>query len=159
MRCLLQLVAGGLALFLLTSWLLSPVPGQSKPGRYPAVEKMTHKGYTETIPGTKVKFDMVPIPAGTYLLGSPAGEKGRKDDEGPQHPVTVKGFWMGKCEVTWDEFDTYWRGRPGKKEDVEPEKPKDADAVTRPTPPYADETFEMGREGYPVICLTHHCVM
>src|SRR5262249_6078902 len=128
-------------------------------GPYPQVEKVTHKGYVETIPGATVKFEMVPIPGGAYLMGSPSGEKGRKEDEGPQHPVMVKGFWMGKFEVTWDEFDTFWRGRPGKKEDKEPEKPKDADAVTRPTPPYADETFGLGREGNPVISITHHTAM
>jgi formylglycine-generating enzyme required for sulfatase activity len=144
--------------------LLAPPAGADKEAtdktlKYPVVEKMTHTKYTETIPGTKVKFDMVPIPAGTYLRGSPATEKGRGADEGPQHPVRLKGFWMGRCEVTWDEFDAWWRGRPGGKEDKEPEKPKNADAVTRPTPPYADETFEMGRDGYPVICITHHCAM
>src|SRR5262249_42506103 len=117
------------------------------------------KEYTETIPGTKVKFKMVPIPRGTYRMGSPAGEEGPKADEGPPPPVTGKPFWMGACEVTWDEFDAYWRGRPGKKEDKEPENPKNADAVTRPTPPYADETFELGREGFPVICITHHTAM
>jgi formylglycine-generating enzyme required for sulfatase activity len=31
--------------------------------------------------------------------------------------------------------------------------------VTRPTPPYADETFGMGRKGQPVICITHHAAM
>ena len=38
---------------------------------------------------------MVAIPGGTFLMGSPADEKGRNDDEGPQHPVTLKPFWMG----------------------------------------------------------------
>ncbi len=157
------LFAAGVLGLGLAAALLLPGPAahgdRSKPGKYPVVEKMSHKGYVETIPGSKVKFEMVPIPAGTYLMGSPATEKGRAADEGPQHPVTVKGFWMGKCEVTWDEFDTWWRGRTGKKEDVEPEKPRDADAVTRPTPPYADETFGLGRQGNPVICITHHCAM
>jgi formylglycine-generating enzyme required for sulfatase activity len=92
-------------------------------------------------------------------MGSPASEKDRNADEGPQHPVTVKGFWIGKCEVSWDEFDVYWRGRPGKKEDKEPENPKDADAVTRPTPAYADETFGLGREGNPLICVSWHTCM
>jgi formylglycine-generating enzyme required for sulfatase activity len=139
---------------------LSPAQAdKEKASAYPIVEKKTHAGYVETIPGTKVKFSMVPIPGGTFLQGSPATEKGRGAEEGPQHPVKLKGFWMGKCEVTWDEFDAWWRSRPGAKEDKEPEKPKNADAVTRPTPPYADETFEMGREGYPVICISHHCAM
>jgi formylglycine-generating enzyme required for sulfatase activity len=158
MRRLIQHAAGTLAVLVplagLALWADAP-----KAVKYPVIEKHTHKNYFETIKGTKVKFEMVAVPGGTYLMGSPATEKGRKADEGPQHPVTVKGFWIGKCETTWDEFDTYWRTRPGKKEDKEPEKPKDADAVTRPTPAYADETFGLGREGNPVICVTHHTAM
>jgi formylglycine-generating enzyme required for sulfatase activity len=137
-------------------WLgesLEPPPVQAEP---PA---NGHKSYTETIAGTDIHFDMVAIPGGTFLMGSPPDEKGRNEDEGPQHPVTIRPFWMGKCEVTWDEFDSFWRNRPGEKEDKEPEVPKNADAVTRPTPPYADPTFEKGREGHPVLCISHHSCM
>ncbi|MFT5088708.1 MAG: sulfatase activating formylglycine-generating enzyme [Candidatus Latescibacterota bacterium] len=37
-------------------------------------------------------------------MGSPASEVGRKDDEGPQHEVTLeKGFWIGKFELAqWE---------------------------------------------------------
>jgi formylglycine-generating enzyme required for sulfatase activity len=117
------------------------------------------KPYTETIPGSEIKFDLVPIPGGTFLMGSPPEEKGRSADEGPQHPVTLKPFWMGKCEVTWEEYDLYWRDHPGEKGDKEPENNTSADAVTRPTPPYADETFEKGRDGRPVLAITHHAAM
>jgi formylglycine-generating enzyme required for sulfatase activity len=35
------------------------------------------------------------IPPGRFLMGSPAGEPGRYDNEGPQHPVTIaQGFWL-----------------------------------------------------------------
>ncbi len=147
------------ALVLAVACLTLPAAEEKKADKYPVVEKLKEKNYTETIPGTKVKFEMVAIPGGSYLRGSPKAEKGREANEGPQHPVGVKAMWIGKYEVTWDEFDSYWRGKPGKKEDKDPEKPKDADAVTRPTPPYADETFGLGRDGYPVICITHHCAM
>src|SRR5688572_21441480 len=40
--------------------------------------------YTEKIPGTDVSFEMIPIPGGEFLMGSPAGEPERGDDEGPQ---------------------------------------------------------------------------
>src|SRR5262249_3863558 len=117
----------------------------------------------EKIPGKDVSFDMVPIPGGTYLMGSPKNEKGRRDDEGPQHPVTVKPFWMGKHEVTWDEYDAYWKEEEPKEEKGKAKDkkkdPKNPDATRRPTPPYADETFGLGREGQPVICITHHAAM
>jgi formylglycine-generating enzyme required for sulfatase activity len=134
----------------------APAPGQA-PSKAPVIEKATHKGYTEELT-PKVSFQMVAIPGGTFLMGSPSGEKGRKPDEGPQHPVTVKPFWMGKFEVTWDEYDLYWVKKPGTPS-PSTEKDKQADAVTRPTPPYADETFGHGRHGNPALCMTHHAAM
>ena len=122
------------------------------------------KQNTETIPGSGVKFEMLAIQGGTFLMGSPASEKGRTEDEGPQHLVTIRPFWMGKCEVTWDEFDLWWKNRPGSKdEQMQAEAKKlrgpEFDALSRPTPPYMDETFGRGRETYPVICITHHAAM
>lgn len=119
--------------------------------------------YVETIPGTQVKFEMIGIPGGTYLMGSPNAEKGRLAEEGPVHPVVIKPFWMGKTEVTWDEYDLYWNAQDIAKEDKEFVRDgkviNDADALTRPTKPYGDETFGLGREGYPVISVTHHAAM
>jgi formylglycine-generating enzyme required for sulfatase activity len=136
-----------------------PAPAQTA-AKLPQVNPLKHQGYTQKIPDTKVSFDMVAIPGGTFLMGSPDGEKGRGEDEGPQHPVTIRPFWMGKMEVTWDEYDSYWRKVKGaKRPDPKTQQDKDADAVTRPTPPYADETFGHGREGNPVLCITHHAAM
>jgi len=51
--------------------------------------------------------EMVVVPAGPFEMGSPAGERGRSPDEGPQHPVTIgKAFAVSKYEVTFDEWDT-----------------------------------------------------
>lgn len=63
--------------------------------------------YDETIPGTDVTFRMIPVPGGTFRMGSPADEEGRKSDEGPQFEVTVGPVWMGQCEVTWREYKAY----------------------------------------------------
>jgi formylglycine-generating enzyme required for sulfatase activity len=63
--------------------------------------------YETTIPGTDVKFRMVPIPGGTFRLGSPASETHRGEDEGPQIEVRVEPFWMGQYEVTWGEYKQY----------------------------------------------------
>ncbi|HWA92787.1 MAG TPA: formylglycine-generating enzyme family protein [Rhizomicrobium sp.] len=48
--------------------------------------------------------EMVGIPAGSFLMGSPAHEPGRFDSEGPQHRVTVKAFALAKYDVTSAEF-------------------------------------------------------
>ena len=50
-------------------------------------------------------IELVPIPAGTFLMGSPGNEVGRSNPEGPQTMVTIsKSFWMGKYEVTQGQF-------------------------------------------------------
>ena len=50
---------------------------------------------------------MIPIPGGTFEMGSPSKERGRKKDEGPVHEVTVRPFWMSKTEVTWAEYSRF----------------------------------------------------
>ena len=47
---------------------------------------------------------MTAIPAGKFLMGSPAHEPGRIETEGPQHVVNVKAFALGKFDVTSEEF-------------------------------------------------------
>lgn len=124
------------------------------------------KPYVEAIPGTPQKFELIPIAGGTFQMGSPSTEAKRSDDEGPQHEVAIAPFWMGKHEVTWDEYDEFAfamdlkrKQREGVDPAKQPESEKAADAQTRPTPPYADETFGLGRRGQPVICITHHAAM
>lgn len=133
--------------------VLDPLPADMKP-------------YTETIPGTKFTIEMIPIPGGTYWIGSPEKEKGRNDDEGPQRAVRVEPFWMSKYELTWDIYDIYSFALDIKRKKTEgvdlekqPDAAKAADAVTRPTPPYADMTFGMGHDNQPAICMTHHSAM
>jgi formylglycine-generating enzyme required for sulfatase activity len=48
--------------------------------------------------------NFVRIKGGTYMMGSPADEPEREDDE-IQHQVTVSGFYMGKYEVTQKEYE------------------------------------------------------
>jgi formylglycine-generating enzyme required for sulfatase activity len=143
--------------------LPSGSPASRADGDIPVIQPAIHKPYTETIPESAVKFDMVAIPGGTFVMGTPSSEPHRSPDEGPQHAVTILPFWMGKCEVTWDEYDLFWRNNPGSKDDQrEAERKgdqKEMDAISRPTPPYNDETKGFGRERYPVLAMTHHAAM
>ncbi len=63
--------------------------------------------YDEEIPGTEISFRMVPIPGGTFRLGSPADEVGRDQIEGPQVEVALPPFWMAACELTWAEYKAF----------------------------------------------------
>jgi len=49
---------------------------------------------------------MVWVKGGTFMMGSPATEKDRSDDE-TQHSVTVNSFYVGKYEVTVAEFKKF----------------------------------------------------
>lgn len=63
--------------------------------------------------GGGVTLDLTWIPAGTFKMGSPAGEDGRFDGEGPQHDVTISpGFWMGRTEVTQRQYQQVMKNNP-----------------------------------------------
>lgn len=116
------------------------------------------KPYVQEIAGTSAKFEMIPIPGGTFRMGSPESEAGRADDEGPQHEVQIAPFWIGKHEVTWDEYELWMFSLEKQRRAAAgltlTERETAADAVTRPTKPYTDMTFGMGKDGYPAICMT-----
>lgn len=124
----------------------------------PAPESDVPASYTETIPDTKISFDMVRVPSGSFRMGSAPGEAGRREDEGPQHEVELRAFYIGKLEVTWNEYDEFGFSldlqRKRKLGLVGPRT--GADAVTRPTPPYADESWGWGKEKQPVIGVTQY---
>ena len=50
--------------------------------------------------GNGVKLEMVYIPEGSFLMGSPSGESGSNQNERPQHEVTLQPFWMAKYPIT-----------------------------------------------------------
>ena len=50
---------------------------------------------------------MVGIPAGRFVMGSPATEPGRFDAEGPQHYVSVRAFALAKYDVTSGQFQKF----------------------------------------------------
>ena len=118
------------------------------------------KAYTNFISGTDVSFVMMPIPAGEFVMGSPESEADRKADEGPQHKVKLSPFWMGAYEVTWDQYLLFIY--PDDEKKLRESRTTDAavnavsDAVTRPSKPYVDMSFGMGKSGYPAIAMTQH---
>ena len=91
--------------------VVSGTPGlvrdQPADGRFVKVDAGYMVPYTETIPGTDVTFDMVPVPGGEFLIGSPESEGDRGAGEGPQVRIKVDPFWIGKHEVTWAEYQVF----------------------------------------------------
>lgn len=49
--------------------------------------------------------EMVAVPAGSYMMGSPENEEGRYANEGPLHKVTIaKPFAVGKFAITVEDY-------------------------------------------------------
>ena len=127
---------------------------KTKPANGPSVE--VDGGfmvpYIEKIPGTDLTFEMIPIPGGTFMMGSPEDEEDRRDDEGPQFKVNVDPMWVAKTEVNWAQYDEYMKlykifkdfESQGVRSVTDDNK---ADAITAPTELY-DSTFtwEYGHE-------------
>ncbi len=114
--------------------------------------------FTEFIPGSNVDFEMVAIPGGTFTLGSPDSESYRDSDEGPLRQVTISRFWMGRTEVTWNEFEAWYRETGGEgRTDTRMLQPVDipgVDAITGATPPYGAPDQGWGKGDRPAITMT-----
>ena len=151
----------------LSTWLLASAAFAAPPSVLPvpdseAKSEAEMKGYTELVEHTDEKLDLLPIKGGKFVMGSPASEKGRKPDEGPQHEVTVEPFWMSKYEITWDVYEIWMADLDivRRKLNELPETPRDKISepyqISKPTKPYTDMTFRMGKRGFPAICMTQH---
>ena len=64
--------------------------------------------------GNGIKLEMVYIPEGSFLMGSPDTEAKRYDREGPQHKVTLKPFYMSKYPVTQEQYQVIMGDNPSK---------------------------------------------
>jgi formylglycine-generating enzyme len=72
----------------------------SKKGRSIPDLPVTGRQWSLSLPGN-VMLDMPWIAHGTFIMGSPSIETGRKPDESPETVATItKGFWLGKTELT-----------------------------------------------------------
>lgn len=155
---------GAAALFAGAATTASAAPAPPLPAAGQADKPAdAQKTYTQKIPGSDVTFDMIAIPAGTFTMGSPASEKGRNADEGPQFKVQVDGFYMETTPVTWDEYILYLSNYDKMAKAGAPRVPKDkwADAVTYPTPMYELEAGpkldRMGRPGrFPAVIMSQY---
>jgi len=115
--------------------------------------QQTHERYIQKIEGTHLEFSMEAIPGGIFLMGS---DKDGKTDEKPIHKVELDPFWMGTYEVTWDLYEPFVYKDLEQTIAADGKVAEEVDAVTRPTKPYLDMTFGMGKEGHPALAMTHY---
>ncbi len=86
------------SIVLLTFAQSAPAPDQAKDAKA--------TGKKRTLPAVRLP-DMACIQGGTFLMGSPITDKGLdayREEEKPQHPVTVKSFYLGRFVVTAEEY-------------------------------------------------------
>jgi len=87
------------------------------------------EGYREDL-GEGVALTMVKIPAGSFLMGSPEDEPERGEREGPQHEVTLGGYFMAQTPIT----QAQWRAVAGwqkQERDLDPD-PANFKGANRP---------------------------
>jgi formylglycine-generating enzyme required for sulfatase activity len=69
------------------------------------------EGYREEL-GPGVVLTMVQIPAGSFLMGSPANEPGRLDREGPQHDVRLGAFFLAQTPISQAQWRAVAQWKP-----------------------------------------------
>ena len=169
----LTIFAIAMACQVLSAALVSPsalggdTPGitKEKPAKGPFVK--VDDGYMVPydfhVPGTDLTVEMIPVPGGEFMMGSPDSEENRRDDEGPQIKVKVDPMWVAKTEVTWALYKEYmalyavFKEFESKGIRVVGDDNK-ADAITAPTELYDPTfTFEYGQEPQqPAVTMTQY---
>ncbi|MFD2159940.1 formylglycine-generating enzyme family protein [Rubritalea tangerina] len=127
---------------------------------YQQIKKQTNNGkeegleaYKETLK-TGAQFEMLPVKGGSFTW--------KGEEEGDVLEVELSPFWMGKAEVTWEEYEPFMlteipRQKDGQVLDFMREQIKnDIDLLARPTPPYHPMTYGMARDGHPAVSMTQH---
>lgn len=88
--------------------------------------------YTDSIPGTLVTWEMVPVPGGSVALGDTT--------------IDVPPFWIARTELLWDVYDVFAF--------LDPAPATGADAVARPSRPYGAPDHGFGHRGYAALSVT-----
>jgi formylglycine-generating enzyme required for sulfatase activity len=117
------------------------------------------ESFSQKIPATDITIEMVKIPGGSSIMGSDDSEMDRSADEGPRHEVRLDAFWMGKYEVTWDLFQLFYKQNQQLFSTLEENTLKDIDAISRPSPPYEDPSYGMGKDGYPAVSMSAYSAL
>jgi formylglycine-generating enzyme required for sulfatase activity len=117
--------------------------GQGEDGLVPS--DTTLAPFRDSIPGTLVEFEMIPVPAGSVTVRSESGDT----------TIALASFWIGKTEVTWNEYDVF-----AYRLDLPQERRALAeDAASRPSRPYAPPDYGYGHDGYAAICVTYRAAL
>ncbi|OBQ38233.1 MAG: serine/threonine protein kinase [Anabaena sp. MDT14b] len=90
---------------------ISPPTNPPKPPTNTNLNINPQSSFTEDL-GKGIKLEMIAIPGGTFLMGSPENEAERWDSESPQHQVTVPSLFMGKYQLTQAQYQAIMGNNP-----------------------------------------------
>ena len=112
-------------------------------------QTQTFEPYTETIPlSNETTFNLIPIPGGTFLMGSSTDDPNHKPDELPARRVQLDSFWMASTETTWAMYQRFLNQKDGKgfyigRDEfgypLEPISDQPIDMISGPSSPYTPE--------------------
>lgn len=112
-----------------------------------SIRSQDFQPYEQSLTGVESVIKMVPIEAGTVNLGD---EKSKEPDEKPVRNVSIPAFWMSSTEITHDVFMVF----RDPEIDLDEEGNSRTDGISRPSAPYEDPVFGMGKEGFPAAGMT-----
>lgn len=131
-------------MILFTSFLVFLYPG--------LIQNQEFTSYSESIPGSNAEIELEPVEGGTFTMENPSSDNPGTTD------VEVSPFWMGKYEITWDQFEEFMFSEEFESvhEQFDPEL---ADAVTMPSRTYIDPALGMDRGDNPAVNMTQYSAL
>ncbi len=117
------------------------------------------ENYTEVVPGTSIKIDMIAIPGGKAKIGATAEEEGRGEYDLDQEDVEIKPFYMSKTEITWSQFTPWvFNNELQVQLTKEVKKKENVNGICRPSSPYGTIARGLGdSRNHPAFGMTLFC--
>ncbi|MBT3471043.1 MAG: formylglycine-generating enzyme family protein [Opitutae bacterium] len=99
-------------LLLLVTGCLSDKPSRNEEPKAPETTPATEPPNGESFSVSEINLDMLWCKPGTFMMGSPEGEKDRPKDETQYEVTLTKGFYLGKHEVTQEQWEKVMGSNP-----------------------------------------------
>jgi formylglycine-generating enzyme required for sulfatase activity len=94
-------------------------------GKKSSLQLITHQGKAKYLTCDLVggiTLDIIGVPGGKFLMGSPESESERGTDESPQHLVQIRPFFLGKYPVTQAQWQAVMKNNPARFQDGNPDE-------------------------------------
>ncbi|ALJ06782.1 hypothetical protein APS56_07540 [Pseudalgibacter alginicilyticus] len=119
------------------------------------------QNYTQAITNENISIELVAIKGGSFTMGALEEDITRKADEKPNHKVKLDDFWIGKYEITWEQYDTFVYANIDNSQFIDKKglKAMGIDGISGATPPYVDMSFNMGKASAPAVNMTQYAAL